>query len=315
MRIGIDVMGGDHAPDVVTHGAVLAVDYVSSDVRLVLIGDEPKVRQSIEEKGGDPSRFDYIHASETIEMCDNPSKSFTTKPESGIALGFKNLKLGVIDCFASAGNTGAMMVGAMHVVKNIPGVIRPCIGTIMPRLYSKPSLIVDVGLNPDARPDVLYQYAIMGSIYSQNVMKIDNPRVALLNIGEEEEKGNLNTKATYQLMKDTKDFNFTGNVEGNELFHKESADVLVCDGFVGNIVLKQAEGIYTLSKELKLTDPFFEQFNFENYGGTAVLGINAPVIIAHGRSNEIAIKSMILHSVEIVEAKIYETMKEVFNNL
>jgi glycerol-3-phosphate acyltransferase PlsX len=226
-------------------------------------------------------------------------------------MGFKLLAQGKIDGFCSAGNTGAMMVGAMQVIRSIPGVIRPCIAATVPRQGDKPQLLLDVGLNPDCSQEELKQYAILGSIYARQVLNIPSPRVGLMNIGEEEGKGNLVSKAAHQLMKGSIEFDFIGNVEGNDLFG-DKADILVCDGFVGNIMLKQAEAFYTIIRKRRITDEFFEKFNFVNYGGTPVLGINAPVLIAHGISNEIAIKNLLLHAAGVINGKLCEKIKEAF---
>jgi len=244
-------------------------------------------------------------------MGDHPIKSFSQKTDSSIVVGFRMLKEGRIDSFASAGNTGAMLVGAMQVIKSVPGIIRPAIAAAIPRLTEKPILLLDVGLNPDCRPDVLYQYAILGKIYARDVFGISEPRIGLLNIGSEDEKGNLLTKSTFQAMKDTTDFTFYGNVEGNDLFG-DKVDVIICDGFIGNVMLKEAEAFYSLIRKRKIQDPFFEKFNFVHYGGTPVLGVNAPVLIAHGISNDIAIKNLIRQSIDVVKADIAGKIKEAF---
>ena len=218
---------------------------------------------------------------------------------------------GKIDAFASAGSTGAMMVGAMFTVKSIPGVIRPTIPSPIPKPSGKSTIILDVGLNPDCKPEVLYQYAIMGSVYAQYVYGYENPKVGLLNIGSEEEKGNLLTKATYPLMAGTKDFNFIGNVEGTNLFD-EDIDVIICDGFVGNVLLKTAEAFHELVKHEGKDNEYFSRFNFENYGGTPALGLNGNVIIGHGVSTDIAIKNMILHTKGVIEANLPAKIKEYF---
>ena len=204
------------------------------------------------------------------------------------------------------------MVGAMYTVKSIPGVIRPVITGPIPKPDGSYSIILDVGLNPDTKPDVLYQYAILGSIYAENVYNINNPKVALMNIGSEEEKGNLVTKSAHELMKDSSDFNFVGNIEANEIFSEDKADVIVCDGFVGNVILKEAEAFYTLYKKRELHDEFFEKLNFENYGGTPILGVNKNVVIGHGISNDVTIKNMILHTRNVIEADLSEKIKEAF---
>ena len=312
MRIGIDIMGGDYAPKATVLGSILAYKQVSRDIKLVLVGDEKEAARICNEEGFDISNFDTIHTTEIVEMGEHPVKAFSQKPDSSIFLGFKHLKQGNLDAFASAGNTGAMLVGAMQIVKSVPGVIRPCITASIPRDSDKPIILLDVGINPDCKPDVLYQYALLGSLYAEYVYKIESPRVGLLNIGSEEEKGNLLTKSTYQVMKGTRDFNFVGNVEGTQFFN-DDVDVMVCDGFVGNVMLKEAEAFYTLLKKRKIKDEFFEKFNFENYGGTPILGINAPAIIGHGISNEYAIKNMIHHTIDVVKAKLPEKIKEAFN--
>ncbi|MBN2350863.1 MAG: phosphate acyltransferase PlsX [Bacteroidales bacterium] len=313
MKIGIDIMGGDFAPKATVLGSILAHNQIESDTTLVLIGDQSKIHEICEGEGFDHSQFEIVHTEEFIGMGEHPAKAFSKKPDASIVIGFKLLRTGKIDALASAGNTGAMLVGGMQVVKSIPGVIRPCITAAIPRYSDTPTLLLDVGINPDCKPDVLYQYAILGSLYSKYVLNIESPRVGLLNIGAEEEKGNLLTKTTFQAMKDSKDFNFTGNVEGNQLFD-DTVDVIICDGFVGNVMLKEAEAFYTLIKKRKIKDTFFEKFNFENYGGTPILGINAPAIIGHGISNDIAIKNMLLHTVDVVKAELTQKIKEAFNN-
>jgi len=226
--------------------------------------------------------------------------------------GFGMVTSGQVEAFASTGNTGAMMIGAMFMVKSIPGIIRPAISAQVPNVGGGSATLLDVGINPDSRPDVLYQYGMLGSLYAEYVFHIENPKVRLLNLGAEEEKGNLVTKATYELMKDSTDFNFAGNIEGNEIFDEGKSDVIVCDGFVGNVILKEAEALYTLIKKRKIEDEFFERFNFENYGGTPILGINKPVIIGHGISNSTAIKNLLIHTKDVVEARFIEKLKEVF---
>ena len=166
-------------------------------------------------------------------------------------------------------------------------------------------------MQTDCKPDVLYQFAILGSLYAKNVQNIDNPKVALLNIGEEESKGNLLTQSAYKIMNDSKDFNFIGNIEGRDLFHGK-ADVIVCDGFTGNIVLKQAEGLYTLMLERGIQDDYFDRFNYENYGGTPILGVNSDVIIGHGISNDIAVKNMLMHSYDVAKSGLTNKIKEAF---
>lgn len=310
MEIGLDVMGGDFAPKATLEGAILAREELSEDIQIVLIGDTDKINAGLHESGVSPSRFKMVHAKEVIKMGDHPAKAFAGKPDSSIALGFQLLKSGEIRGFASAGNTGAMLVGIHYTIRTLSGIIRPAIATFLPAGEDGLTLLLDAGLNPDSKPDVLYQYGIMGSTYAQSVWKIKNPRVGLLNIGSEESKGNLVSRSVHELMKDNTDFNFIGNVEANELFSKQRADVIVCDGFVGNVVLKEAEAFYRLVKSRKLNDPFFERFNFENYGGSPILGASSVVVIGHGISNAKAIKNMILQTKNMVEAEIIQNLKK-----
>ncbi len=305
MKIGLDVMGGDYAPDKIIQGAVLAREALPKEDELVLIGPEELIRQKLLDLGEQPQSYKIVHAPEVIGMGEQPTKAFTQKPESSITKGFRLLKSGKIDTFASAGNTGAMLVGSVYSVNVLQGIIRPATTSVLPKENGGVGVLIDVGTNPDSKPDVLYQFGLLGSIYAEYVYGIENPRVALLNIGEEEEKGNLHTHSAYRLMKDSTDFNFIGNVEGRDLFNSK-ADVIVCDGFTGNIVLKQAESLYRIIKKRGISDSFFERMNYENYGGTPILGINGTVLIGHGISNEIAIKNMILLSKDVHEAKLAE---------
>lgn len=313
MKIGVDAMGGDYAPAEIVKGAILAQKELDSSEQIVLFGDQQNIIEIIKSEDANISDFEIVHCSEVIGMGDNPAKSFSKKTDSSITVGFNWLAHKKIDGFASAGNTGAMLVGTMYMIKSVPGIIRPAIASYIPVSEEKFNLLLDVGINPDCRPDVLYQYGILGAIYAKLVFGVDKPRVGLLNIGEEEEKGNLVSKSTYELMKDSSDFNFVGNVEGNQLFDDKKADVIVCDGFVGNVVLKEAEAFYHMLKKRKISDPFFERFNFENYGGTPVLGVNSPVIIGHGVSNAKAIMNMILQTRTVISLDLCGKIKEAFN--
>jgi glycerol-3-phosphate acyltransferase PlsX len=311
MKIGIDIMGGDFAPGATVSGAILAYNELPSDVRLVLIGDKELILAELAKHKADANNFDIVHTTEVIAMGEHPTKAFSHKPNSSLALGFFMLKEGKLDGFASNGNTGAMLVGSMFSVKSVSGVIRPCITSILPKENGGVGLILDVGTNADCKPDVLYQFGVLGSLYAEHVYNIKNPKVALLNIGEEPEKGNLVAQAAHQLMKDSKDFNFVGNVEGRDIF-SDHCDVIVCDGFTGNVVLKEAEAFYTLIKKRGFSDAYFDRFNYENYGGTPVLGINSTVMIGHGISNNIAVKNMLLLTKEVVDAKLTDKIKQAF---
>jgi phosphate acyltransferase len=311
VNIGIDISGGDYAPDATVSGALLAQKELPPGCSLTLIGDSELIHDTLKSKNASPADFTIVHAPDVIGMGEHPVKAFPQKPNSSIALGFNLLNTGKLNAFASAGNTGAMLVGAMYTIKAVPGVIRPCITSILPRESGGVNLLLDVGSNADCKPDVLYQFGILGSLYAEHVYKIKNPKVGLLNIGEEPEKGNLATQAAHNLMKDTKSFNFIGNVEGRDLF-SEDVDVIVCDGFTGNVVLKEAEAFYTIIRKRKIVDDYFARFNYENYGGTPVLGVNGTVIIGHGISSALAIKNMLLLAKEVAEANLAEKIKKAF---
>ncbi len=307
-------MGGDFAPEAAVQGAVLALEAIGPDSRIVLFGDEAKIKAVLEAEGCSAERFDIVATTEVIEMGDHPAKAFQAKADSSITVGLGYLAKGAIDGFASAGSTGAMMVGSMYAVKPIEGVIRPAISSIVPTIAGRPALLLDVGLNVDCKPEVLAQYGLIGSIYAEAVLGIGKPRVAVLNIGEEETKGNAQTKATYELLKEDGRINFVGNVEGSYIFTGQVADVIVCDGFVGNTVLKMAEGLYRINKKLGGGNAFWDAMNYENVGGTPVLGVNAPVIIGHGISSARAIKSMILSTEQCIKADLTVKLQHAFKN-
>lgn len=312
MKIGLDIMGGDFAPQETVKGAILAQKKLTANEKLVLIGDEAKILAQLKKENADVNLFEIVHAEETIEMGENPAKAFAAKPKSSIALGFGLLQDKKIDGFASAGNTGAMLVGTMYTIKLIPKVIRPCISSEMPQFGDKKTILLDVGINPDCRPEILYQYGTIGALYMREMFGIENPKVALLNIGAEDAKGNLLVKSTFELMKDNKDFNFIGNIEANEIFGNCPADVVVCDGFTGNVVLKEAEGLYAIFKKQSPKSEFLKGFDFEYIGGTPILGVNSTVIIGHGISNDLAIKAMILKTKSVIEAKVSEKITEFY---
>jgi glycerol-3-phosphate acyltransferase PlsX len=293
MKIGLDVMGGDFAPDATIEGAILAHEVLDKSDTVVLIGQADVIKNYLEKIDVPIDTFEIVNAEEIIGMAEKPLKALTHKPDSSISVGFRMIKSRQIQGFCSAGNSGAMVVGAMYSVGTIPGVIRPTTIAHIPQENGAESIILDIGTNPDTKADVLYQFALLGSIYCQEILKIDNPRVSLLNIGVEEGKGNLLCQSAYQMMKDTTDFNFTGNVESRDIFRGKT-DVVVCDGFTGNIVLKQIEAMYRLMQKHNLVDSYFDRFNYENYGGSPVLGVNGNVVIGHGISSAIAIKNMIV---------------------
>lgn len=318
MRIGIDAMGGDFAPRTVVEGTILSASWRAKDERVVLFGKRDDLLREFASLGAsiEGKNVEIVDCSEVIDMHDHPMRAISQKKDSSIVVGFHHLAQGKVEGFASAGNTGAMMAGTMTHIKVVEGLSRPSIATSIPMIDGSSCLLLDVGLNSDCKPEVLLQYGLLGSLYSQIIHGVQKPRVALLNIGAEPEKGNLLSRATYELMSATKHFYFAGNIEGNEIFSGEKADVIVCDGFVGNIVLKEAEALYHLACAKGLgDDSFFSRFNFENYGGIPVLGVNAPVIIGHGVSNGKAINMMIKQTVEVIASQLCEKIKSAFKNV
>ena len=309
MKIGLDVMGGDFASDNPILGAIQAYKELPSSDTIILIGDQKIIENKLRQENFDPSKFEIVHASEVIEMAEHPVKAFSNKKDSSIGIGYKMLKMQKIDSFSSAGNSGAMLIGSIYSINTISGIIRPVTSAILPKENGGISILLDIGTNPDPKPDVMYQFAILGSIYAKEVYAISNPRVGLLNIGEEEEKGNMLAQYSFKLMKDTKDFNFIGNIEGRD-FMEDKADVIVCDGFTGNIVLKQIESMYKFMIQRGFNDDYVKRLNYENYGGTPILGINSSVMLGHGISSSLAIKNMLLQSKNIYEAKLSEKIKK-----
>jgi len=311
MKIGLDIMGGDFAPKATVLGAIAAQQALSADQKIVLFGDKEQALPILAEQGVNPDVFEFVHTTDFIGMGEHGTKSVLQKPNSSISLGYQYLKDGKIDSFASAGNSGAMLVGAIFSVKQVPGVIRPAVATNVPKLKSGFGIMLDVGANADCKPEVLAQFGILGSLYAEHVYNIPNPKVALMNIGEEEEKGNVLTQATFPLLQKT-NLNFVGNIEGRDLFN-DKADVIVCDGFTGNVMLKLAETFYILTLKKGFKDEFFDRFNYEQYGGSPILGINAPVLIGHGISSPEAIKNMALLSRTMIQSGFIDKVKEAFN--
>lgn len=317
MRIGLDAMGGDFAPQVTVEGAHRALARLSPGTTLVLFGDRDALRAEDAFGVLDDPRIEVVHTTETIGMGDHPVKAFAQKDDSSIVVGFRRLCNGDISGFASAGSTGAMMVGCMQGVGQIEGVIRPAIATAFKTVTGSDVLLLDVGLNADCKPEVLAQYGMIGSIYARETLGIENPRVALLNIGEESEKGNLLTKATYPLMAErgeAGDYNFVGNVEGKHLLTAGVADVIVCDGFAGNTLLKTLEGFHHILSSQAIQTPLVEGLNYENVGGTPVLGINSTVIIGHGCSSAKAIENMILLTERAARTDMVSQFRKAFNS-
>jgi len=313
MNIALDMMGGDFAPLEAVKGLALYLqqtDNIGVAANVLCIGDEAVVTPLLQQHR--ITGATVIHAPEVIGYHEHPTRALKEKPRSSIAVGFHLLATGKADAFISAGNTGAMLVGTMYTIKAIAGIARPTIATVVPQLNGGTSLLLDVGLNADCKPENLNQFAVLGSLYAKHILGIDNPRVALLNVGEEEGKGNLLAQATYPLLKANTDIHFVGNIEGRDLVHGK-ADVTVCDGFTGNVVLKMAESFYEIAAARNLNqDAYLSRFHYENYGGTPVLGVAKPVIIGHGISSAVAFKNMVLLAQKMVETNFCNTLKEAF---
>lgn len=309
MIIGIDMMGGDYAPLEAVKGIGLYLSSHNIPASLLLIGDKSKIEDLLSKHQVPMNGISVMHAEQVIDMHEHPTKALREKQKSSIAIGFHLLAKGKMDAFISAGNTGAMLVGALFSIKALEGVIRPTISTIVPKVNGGTGLLLDVGLNADCKPEQLNQFAIMGSVYAQLILGIQNPKVGLINVGEEEGKGNILAQAVYPLLKENKHINFTGNIEGRDVL-TDKADVMVCEGFTGNIILKMAESLYDISRERQVKDEYFERFNFENYGGTPVLGVAKPVIIGHGISGARAFMNMIHLAQLMLEKNVMEKMKE-----
>lgn len=312
MRIGLDAMGGDYAPKAIVEGAILAQKELSENDKIVLFGRSVDILNVLSENGVSASLFEIVEAEEVIDMHDKPAKAFAKKPNSSMAVGFRYLKEGKIDSFASAGNTGAMLVGTMYSVGVMEGVMRPCLAALVPKVNGGITLLTDVGVNPDAKPEMLVQFATLGSVYAKTALGIENPKVGLANIGEEEEKGNQQTQAAHALMKENKSFEFFGNAEPVEIF-RDNVDVVVCDGFIGNMLMKHTEALARVFAKRGLVDEYVARFNYEIYGGLPLLGANSIVLIGHGISNAKAIRSMILQSKNIYETNLIGNLKEVLS--
>jgi glycerol-3-phosphate acyltransferase PlsX len=308
MRIAIDMMGGDYAPAEAIKGIRKRLDAGADKIHLLLLGDEAVLAPMLKAEEIAADFFTIIHCAEVIGYHDHPVKALKEKPGSSIAVGFGMLAKEKADAFISAGNTGAMLVGSMLSLKTIEGLLRPTIATIIPREQGKTGLLLDVGINSDCKAENLDQFAAIGAAYAGIILGIKSPRVGLLNIGEEEGKGNLLAKEAFPLLKENPNINFIGNVEGRDIL-EDSADVIVCDGFTGNILLKLLESIYPITKRQGIEHAYFERFHFEQYGGTPVLGVEKPVIIGHGVSGSEAFCNMINIAEKIIATDFIEQLK------
>lgn len=311
MNIGLDMMGGDFAPQEAVKGVQLYLSQSGAPANLFLIGDEGQINSLLAENSINSPCIKVVHASQIIDMHEHPTKALKEKQHSSIAIGFHLLASGKTDAFISAGNTGAMLVGALFSIKAFETILRPTIATVIPKENGGTGLLLDVGLNSDCKPENLNQFAILGALYAKHILDIENPRVGLINIGEEEGKGNLLAQASFPLLKGNGSINFVGNIEGRDIF-LDKADVMVCEGFTGNVVLKLAESIYEITQRKEIHHEYLDRFNFERYGGTPVLGISKPVMIGHGISHGLAFSNMIKLSQKMIETGLMEKMKTSF---
>jgi phosphate acyltransferase len=322
MKIAIDAMGGDHAPKEIVLGALKAID-TFSDLEITLVGDENKINQYLKKN----DRISVIHTDEVISGTDEPVRAVRRKKNASMVLVAKEVSEGRADACISAGNTGALMAAGLFIVGRIEGIERPALSPTLPTIGGEGFVLLDVGANADAKPEHLVQYALMGSIYSQKVRGVQNPRVGLLNIGTEEKKGNELTKHTYERLQKA-DINFVGNIEARDLLDG-IADVVVTDGFTGNMVLKTIEGTaMSILKMLKsalmsnlkskiaaaVLKPNLikvkTQMDYSEYGGAGLFGLKAPVIKAHGSSDSKAIFSAIRQTREMIEHQVTQTIQK-----
>ncbi|MCD8323750.1 MAG: phosphate acyltransferase PlsX [Clostridiales bacterium] len=326
VRIAVDAMGGDNAPGEIVKGAVESVNS-RGDIRLILTGREELLRAELGKYTYDAERIDVVHCEEVIETAEHPVMAIRSKKQSSMVVGMNMVKRGEADAFVSAGNSGALLVGGQVVVGRIKGVERPAMAPLIPTEKGV-ALLVDAGGNVDARPSHLVQFAQMGSVYMENVVGVEHPRVAILNIGAEEEKGNALVKETYPLLRECPGIHFTGSIEAREIPHG-GADVIVCDAFAGNIVLKLYEGVAsTLISKVKeglmsslrskigglLIKPALKQtlkeFDASQYGGAPLLGCKGLVVKMHGSSTAVEVKNAILQCVLFKQQGINEKIME-----
>ncbi|MGG3889028.1 phosphate acyltransferase PlsX [Metabacillus fastidiosus] len=321
MKLAIDAMGGDHAPKSVVEGVIKAVA-AFPQLEVTLIGDEKKINEYLT----DHNRITILHTEEIIEATDEPVRAVRRKKNASMVLMANEVKEGRADGCISAGNTGALMTAGLFIVGRIDGIERPALAPTLPTIDGNGFLLLDAGANVDAKPEHLLQYGIMGSIYAEKVRNVKNPRIGLLNVGTEEKKGNELTKQAFELLKEA-DINFIGNVESRDLL-EGVADVVVTDGFTGNIALKSIEGtaisVFSMLKTA-LTSNFISklaaavlkpqlrvikhQMDYSEYGGAALFGLKAPVIKAHGSSDANAIFNAIRQASEMVSNNVAETIK------
>lgn len=324
IKVALDAMGGDFAPENELLGAISVFDDAkqSKNLEIVILGDEGKINNFLKDKNLSKVKYTIVPTTQVITMHDDPTESLKTKKDSSLYRGAEMAANGEVDAFVSAGNTGAMLATSTVLMRRIKGVSRPSIATFMPSDNETPTLLIDAGANVDCKPRFLYEFAVMGSVYTKQILGLKAPRIGLLSIGEEEKKGNEQVREAHQMIKEDKNLNFIGNVEGKDVM-SGSCDVVVCDGFTGNVILKLAESFPKLVKSrfkqyadssvknkvlaasaMPALKSVFSSFNYENYGGVPIIGVNGVSIVGHGKSSPVAIKNMILKAVETVEKQI-----------
>lgn len=332
MSIAIDAMGGDYAPKEVVEGAILAVQEGIVESGLILVGDSKRIHEFISPQKANDLNIDIHHASEVIHMHETPVAGLRKKKDASIARAVELVKKGQADAVVSAGNTGACVAATKLKLRFLKGIDRPAIATLMPSLYGGTNILIDAGGTVDCRPQHLIQFAVMGMCYAKYVLKKENPRIGLLNVGEEEAKGNDLTKTTFKILRKTP-LNFVGNVEGRDLF-RNVADVIVTDGFVGNVALKATEGSarliqHFLKQEIakswaakigavfmkKAFEGFKRRFDYAEYGGAPLMGIDGVCIISHGRSNAKAVKNAIRVAQEFIQNKVNRHIEDEIDRL
>jgi glycerol-3-phosphate acyltransferase PlsX len=325
MRIAIDAMGGDDAPQEIVAGAVEAADVLAADDELILVGPEDRIQAELAPAKSRRGRITIVHAPDIIAMDDVPIESLRRKPKSSIAIIAKLAKRGQAEAVISAGNTGACVAAFQMRMRNLPGVNRPGIAVVFPT-PGGPVTICDVGANIACKPIHLYQYGVMASVYSRHLLRIENPRVALMSIGAEDAKGNEIVKKSRELMKADPNINFIGNIEGRDIF-RGACDVVISDGFVGNVILKLTEGLVEglfrairdelMEEKLRLAMKFkpvmkriYTKYDYNEYGGALLLGVNGTAVICHGSSQSRTIKNAILASKKFYTEKINDKIIE-----
>ena len=327
MRIAVDAMGGDFAPQAIVEGALLAVRECKDIDCLYLVGDETAIQAEIARCGGNPGRVEIRHASEVVEMGDSPATAVRRKKDSSINRAMDLVKNGAADAVFAAGSTGAAVAAATLKLRTLEGVKRPGIAVAMPTPADKPVVLIDGGATTDCTPEILMQFAIMGSAYSKQVIGQANPKVGLMSVGSEEAKGNALSKETFELLEQAP-VRFIGNVEGHDMFEGD-VDVVVCDGFTGNVILKTSESaahaIVTWLKRELTKNPIRllgalllsgglralkKKTSKKTYGGAPLLGVNGICLIGHGSSDKIAAKNGILQAARAVQLHLNETILE-----